>query len=471
MKSEFRNPQSAIPTPRWLGPLLLAAAAGVAGVFAYGTFEGKLLAMAIGAGALTLAAFHFPLLLALLLVAIGPFNYAATVGSASIKLSEGLTALMLAIIFLRIAAADPRVLPRVRRAGLPLAALTLLGLLAVITAVPQPNVYNVRYELDAFVVFAYALLFFRRAWWPWLLGAILLALTLESIAALTLKFGYGLSGTNLFNVGGIELIQFSAEDLANLAGGSFRLSGTMGHKNLLAAFYVLLLPVVALEILHRGKLIWTAVLLPALVTLALTDSMTGWGATLLIVVLTLLYLRRFDYLALLTLAVLPLAAVGLYRFGGSILFRVGQIFGTGEGWGTVSSRFEIWNISMRLIREHPWMGIGRNNFLLYGKTFYGHAHNLFVMKTIEMGIPAGVAFAGFIVALMARTWRAIAHEAPRLGAEHQYYRTLGLWLGCLGFLSMNLFDFSYSHFSLGPLFLMLLGILLAIAQRLEDLHQ
>lgn len=466
-QSAIASPRSALRPPRWLGPALLIAGAGLICVYPIDLIMGEALTGALIGAALTLAAFHFPILPILLLLAVAPFNYGVIAGDASIKLSEGLVGVMLAVALLRAAGGDPAIRERIRRTGLALAALGILAALAVMTAIPHPNPFNVRYEIENYVACAYAFLFFRRAWWRPILLVALATLAIESATALVLKFGYGLTGINFFNVGGVGLVQLSAEDLAGLAGGRFRLSGTMGHKNMLAAFFVLLLPLVSLEMLHRRRLLWLVAVLPALAALALTDSMTGWGATLAIVLLTLLYLRRFDYLALLVLLVLPVAGVVLYLFGDSIFERITQLTSSYEGWGTVSSRMEIWNISTRLINEHPWMGIGRNNFAFYGKTYYVHAHNMFTMKLIEMGIPAGVIFAGVIAALLARTWGALARQAGRLAAEQQYYRTLGLWLGCFGFVGMNLFDYSYSNFSLGALFMMMLGSLLAIAMDLD----
>lgn len=452
---------------RWLGPALLAAAAAVT-AFSFGDPRaGMALTAALAGGALTLAAFHWPVVLPLFLLAVAPFNYGVIAGGASLKLSEGVAGAMLGVMLLRAAAGDGEVLSRIRRGGTPLALLGLLGGLAILTAAPHPNVFNVRYELENHIACAYAILFFRRSWWRAILWTVTATVMLESGAALYLKFVKGLTGINFFNAGGVGLVQLSAEDLAGLAGGRFRLSGTMGHKNMLASFYVLLLPLLGLEMLHRKQPLYLLALGPALATLALTDSMTGWGATLLVVALTLIYLRRFDYLALVALVALPAGAVGLYKFGDSIFERINQLFGSYEGWGTVSSRVEIWNITKRLIAEHSWMGIGRNNFAFYGKTYYVHAHNLFAMKMIEMGVLAGAAFGVTIIGMMARTWLAISREGARLGAERQYYRTLGLWLGALGFLAMNLFDYNYSNFSLGAVFMMMLGMLMAIAMGAE----
>jgi O-antigen ligase len=202
--------------------------------------------------------------------------------------------------------------------------------------------------------------------------------------------------------------------------------------------------------------------------LGLTDSMSGWVAMLAVIGLMLVCLRRFDYLAVMVLLVLPLGAVGLVKFGEPIFYRIEQLFSGQAGWGTVSSRMTIYQISLRLIGDHPWMGIGRGNFQLYGETYYSHAHNLFLMKMIEMGIPAGLAFAGLLIGIVGRVWWSILTQVRRLSEQGQYYNLLGLGLGCLGFVAMNLLDYNYIHFSLGPMFMTMLGIALAVAMEREE---
>ena len=89
------------------------------------------------------------------------------------------------------------------------------------------------------------------------------------------------------------------------------------------------------------------------------------------------------------------------------------------------------------------------------------------MKIIEMGIPAGVGFAAFLIGCVVAIWRPILLRARELSAHGEYYRMLGLWLGLVGFLAMNMFDYNYNHFSLGPMFMTMLGIGLSVALNLE----
>ena len=457
-----RNPLP-VRTRAWLGPGLLILSMAVAGVCFFHALLGFMLfCLVVGVTAL-LVAYRHPFFLIAALFVIAPFNYGHKIGPASIKLSELVTIAMLCLMVMRLIARDPEVIERIRRAWLLLVSLVLLGFMAVITAAQHPNVFNVRYEIHNYIAFIYALVSFRKDWWPLIIMLFLTLLVLESISALYLRFVMGATGTSFFAEGGQQLIQLTEKDITELAGGRFRLAGTFGHKNILAGFYVLLLPVVCLEMLRGWRMIWLVVVIPALLTLVLTDSMTGWAAAVCVMVLALLHLRRFDYLALISLLLIPVAIFALIRFGEPIFFRIEQLFGTHSGWGTVSGRVEMLSISQRLIEQHPWAGIGRNNFLVYGETYFGHAHNLFLMKIIEMGIPGGLVFIVLICGVFAWSWRPILFETRRLAGKGQYYRVLGVWLGCLGFLAMNFFDYSYANFSLGVIFMALLGLLTAIA--------
>jgi hypothetical protein len=462
------------PVPLWWGVAALAAGLVCAAVWIWSSFLGLALVVALVGGVSALAGARHPIALIVALWAVAPFNYGKGAAGAVLKLSEGVAGLMLVVILVHLAAGSGAAWERLRRGAGVVGALALLCGLAVVTAWPHPHFFNVRYEIQNAIALVFALLFFRRRHWPLLAATFGAAMLVESLAALWVKFGMGLTGWSFFaEGGGIQSVVLSMEDLAGLAGGRFRLSGTMGHKNLLAAFFVLLLPLFALESLRRYPLRGLVVIIPALMTLAMTDSMTGWGATAMLLVIALVYLRRLDYLAIFGLLLLPLGAVALVRFGDSIFYRIQQLFGGEEGWGTVSSRFEMLRISRDLIAEHPWMGIGRANFMDYGMTYFTHAHNLVLMKMIEMGVPGGLFFIGFLAAVMVRAWNALTLEADRLGREGEYYRMLGVWLGCLGLLAMNMFDYNYANFSLGPMFMAMLGILLAVGWGLdrEDLER
>ncbi len=446
--------------------LMLGAATAVAGYILYPALGVLMVGAWAGLG-LILAAWQRPVIMYWALWAAGVYNYGVRVPGAVIKPTELVQLAMIAFMMMRLAAGDREAIRRLSRAGGLALALALLGALAVLSAAPQPNFFNVRYEIFNFATLGYGLLFFRARDWPGIVALFVAAVAAEACITLVLWFGYRINGLDFVGEGGgMSVSRISAQQIEAIAGGRYRVFGTMTHKNMLAAFFVLLLPLVGVQMLRGRRLSWLVAVIPALVALGLTDSMTGWVALVIVVALLLIFMRRFDYLAVMALLVLPVLAVAVWKFGDPIFYRTRQLFGTTTGYGTVSSRYEILNISLRLIADHPWLGIGRNNFQFYGQTYYTHAHNLFLMKIIEMGIPAGAAFIGVLLAMFARLWWAVLRQTRRLSAQGQYYHLLGATLGLTGILAMNMLDYNYTHFSLGPMFTGLLGIALAAAMDL-----
>ncbi len=445
------------------GPGLAAlGVATVAGFLLYPDRGMLLVAGWLGLG-LAVAGFQRPAALIWLIWIGGLLNYGVPAGGAIVKPTEGIQAAMAGVILMRLAAGDAELRERLRRVGWLAALLGALGLMAAATAAPHPNAFNARYEVLNYITLLYALLFFKAREWVALVVLFAVSVGVEAAAALGLKFGLGITGLDFLGAGGgARPYVLGREEMEALSGGRFRLSGTMSHKNMLAAFFVLLLPLLVVRGVRRPRLAWLVVILPALAALGLTDSMTGWAAFIVAMTLMLLMLRRFDYLAAMVLLVIPVAAVGLYQFGEPIFFRIRQLLGSQAGWGTVSARGTIFDISMNLIREHPWLGSGRLNFQLYGETYFSHAHNLFLMKAIEMGIPAALCFTGVLLLLVAIPWWALLVHGRRLAAQGQYFHLLGVTLGVTGFVAMNCFDYNYSHFSLGPMFMALLGIGVAV---------
>ncbi len=76
----------------------------------------------------------------------------------------------------------------------------------------------------------------------------------------------------------------------------------------------------------------------------------------------------------------------------------------------LSIRFEMWQVATRMIRQHPWLGVGPNNieqeYALYlppGKSpepgYHAHLHNNFFQFGAERGLPVLVAWVWFMAAL------------------------------------------------------------------------
>ena len=85
-------------------------------------------------------------------------------------------------------------------------------------------------------------------------------------------------------------------------------------------------------------------------------------------------------------------------------------------------RFEMWEVGLRMIARHPWVGVGPNNigqvytyYLPPGKTammgYHEHLHSDFLQLGAERGLPCLIAWLWLMVALVAAAWRIRARLA------------------------------------------------------------
>ncbi len=82
---------------------------------------------------------------------------------------------------------------------------------------------------------------------------------------------------------------------------------------------------------------------------------------------------------------------------------------------SISIRFEMWQVGLRMIRKHPWVGVGPNNipevYALYlppGKApqvgYRDHLHNNFIQLGAERGLPCLAAWIWLMVGLVWPCW-------------------------------------------------------------------
>ena len=76
------------------------------------------------------------------------------------------------------------------------------------------------------------------------------------------------------------------------------------------------------------------------------------------------------------------------------------------------ARLTLWKVAWRMFRDHPWFGVGINNYRdqfgrywstpIDGEATVGNAHNLYIHQTAERGLLGALALAWLIVALCRR---------------------------------------------------------------------
>lgn len=111
-------------------------------------------------------------------------------------------------------------------------------------------------------------------------------------------------------------------------------------------------------------------------------------------------------------------------------------------------RLEMWRVALRMMRAHPWVGVGPNNieevydlYLPPGTTpvngYHGHFHNDFFQLGAERGLPCLAAWVWLMAALGWNIWRL----RPRLVTE-RWIADAAL-AGGLAFLAEGCFEFNF----------------------------
>jgi O-antigen ligase len=108
----------------------------------------------------------------------------------------------------------------------------------------------------------------------------------------------------------------------------------------------------------------------------------------------------------------------------------------------------MWRVALRMIRAHPWVGVGPNNIeevyplcLPRGESpetlYHGHLHNNFLQFAAERGLPCLATWVWLMAALGWHTWKI----RRRLSAQRWIAdATLAAWLA---FLAEGCFEFNF----------------------------
>lgn len=148
--------------------------------------------------------------------------------------------------------------------------------------------------------------------------------------------------------------------------------------------------------------------------------------------------------------------------------RITSIFDFSSAENTGVSRFRIWASALRVLRDHPFSGIGQDQFLYQDAQKYGiphirflevaHPHNFLLDFWLRLGIP-GLAAIGAILTIFfgtcLRLWRELKGTA--LGAL-----TLGLIASMTDFVVHGLLDMAYFTMDLALTFWLTVGLIVVL---------
>ena len=235
-------------------------------------------------------------------------------------------------------------------------------------------------------------------------------------------------------------------------------TATFGHGNNLGAYLVpVLLLSVSLLISKRTKRTgWVFIFLTLLlgISLIFTFSRGAWVGFLCGIILMLILSRHYK-----TGFLLLLVFTSVFLLSPEVRERITYTLQPGGD----SHRLPVWNASLQLIREHPFIGNGIGLFmdqchqLLPARLTY--AHNCYLQIWVETGFFSLVVFLLFLGTLLYHGVRAyLKNHDPIL---------LGILCGVFGFLVHSFFDTQFYSLRLAYLLWFLLGLLVA-ATRLRQ---
>jgi O-antigen ligase len=114
----------------------------------------------------------------------------------------------------------------------------------------------------------------------------------------------------------------------------------------------------------------------------------------------------------------------------------------------LSIRLEMWRVAVRMIRTHPWVGVGPNNieevydlYLPQGKTpevgYHSHFHNDYLQFAAERGLPCLASWLWLMGALGWYTWKL------RRQLSTQRWTADASLAACVAFLAEGCFEFNF----------------------------
>lgn len=242
-----------------------------------------------------------------------------------------------------------------------------------------------------------------------------------------------------------------------------RASAVFGHPNALANYMVIVFGLglgLCAYYLNRPELRTKALWICAATALALVGIYcSGSRSGLLIAGLQLLLfgglLRPYRYIFWAGLGAIALIAISslVWGIGGRTL---------GEALNTIYLRFDIWQIALEMVPQHPWFGTGLGTFkLLYdpadfpvANDFLPHAHNLWLMLAVEAGVPVALGFTAVVGWVVGHsTYVLISHPLPATALLAGYFTAFG------GTVAFAIFDLAFYDARVNILGWLILGII------------
>jgi O-antigen ligase len=165
---------------------------------------------------------------------------------------------------------------------------------------------------------------------------------------------------------------------------------------------------------RRRRWLYGLGILPVAGSLLLTFSRGSWLLGIPAALLTLVVLRggRLRWILALIVPVIVVVLLSLTPLAHTE--RLASLLQPGQG--TLLLRLQLWQASLDMARDHPWLGVGLDNFLYYYGDYVrpgaevdrwlSHPHNLVLDFWLRLGIGGLVILAALFVGIVHKAWQA-----------------------------------------------------------------
>ena len=241
-----------------------------------------------------------------------------------------------------------------------------------------------------------------------------------------------------------------------------RASAVFENPNLLAQYFVLVIPVLAsftVVVKRVGyKFLLASIAILAGTALVLTYSRGGlYGFLFAMAVLAVIRGRKFFPLFLLA------AIIGIFFLPHTVIERLATADNLNDS--SVVYRFDIWKSTLLMIKDY-WLtgvGVGTQAFMrvyyvyMMNSAIMPHAHNLYLQLLSEIGV-FGLAF---FMLLMYKIFQTVFRISS---SDSSYLKWLnaGFAGAMAGFLLQSMFDYGLWYYKLGVLFWILIAVYIVL---------
>jgi putative inorganic carbon (hco3(-)) transporter len=216
----------------------------------------------------------------------------------------------------------------------------------------------------------------------------------------------------------------------------------------------------------KGKGLYGLVMAVVATSLVLTFTRGVWlGCFVAILYIVARWKPRMLWVIPVLLVVAYLAAPSMIRRRVSLAFHP-----TDEP--ALAIRLEMWSAGLRMVREHPWVGVGPENipqvytqYLPPGTTpiwgYHDHLHDNLLQLAAERGLPCLVAWLWFMLAL---AWHILRIRGRLSGGRWVADAAFAAWLA---FLAEGFFEYNFGTSPVLMVFLFLMSTPF-VAEHLES---